>query len=172
MTTNIPAASGRASEPASEPAAAWPAWRPAPDPGAAAAEAARRRGHLRRQGAVRAAVGLAIAALLALWKPLFAAVVAAIALVFLLVALAAPGAYARIAAGLERFGHGVGRAVTWLLMPLLYWALFFPVGLALRAAGKLRLTRGPEPARASYWDAPQGGQGWGEGGAASYRRQF
>lgn len=164
MTTNIPAAS--------DPAAPWPAWRPAPPPSAAAEEASRRRAHLRRQGAVRAAIGLAIAALLALWKPLFAAVVAAIALVFLLVALTAPGAYARIAAGLERFGHWVGRALTWLLMPLLYVLLFFPVGLALRAAGKLRLTRGPEPARASYWDAPEPGQGWGESGAVGYRRQF
>lgn len=164
MTMNIPAAS--------EPAAPWPAWRPAPEPGAVAAEAARRHRHLRRQGAVRAVIGLVIAALLALWKPILAAVVAAIALAFLLVALAAPGAYARIAAGLERFGHWVGRAMTWLLMPLLYYLLFFPVGLALRTAGKLRLTRGRDPARGTYWDAAEPGQGWGEGGAATYRRQF
>lgn len=164
MTMNIPAGSSSV--------APWPAWRPAPEPAAVAEDAVRRRRHLRRQGAVRAAIGLAIAALLALWKPLFAAVVAAIALVFLVIALAAPSASARIAAGLERFGYWVGRAVTWLLMPLLYYLLFAPVGLALRAAGKLRLTRGPERARATYWDAPESGQGWGEGGAASYRRQF
>jgi hypothetical protein len=138
----------------------------------AAEAAAQRRRRLRRQAAVRAAVGLAIAALLALWKPLFAAVVAAIALALLAVALAAPGAYGRIAAGLERFGHWVGRAVTWLLMPLLFYLLFLPVGLALRAAGKLRITRGPDPSRATYWDTPEPGQRWGGGGAASYRRQF
>lgn len=121
---------------------------------------------------MRSAVGLAIAALLALWKPLFAAVVAAIALVLLAVALAAPAAYGRIAAGLERFGHWVGRAMTWLLMPLLFYGLFLPVGLALRAAGKLRITRGADPARATYWEAPEPGQGWGGRGAESYRRQF
>jgi hypothetical protein len=121
---------------------------------------------------VRGVVGLVVAALLALWKPLFAAVVAAIALLLLAIALATPGAYARIAAGLERFGHWVGRAMTWLLMPLLYYLLFFPVGLVLRTTGKLRVTRRPEPARTTYWDAPEPGQAWGEGGAASYRRQF
>lgn len=150
----------------------WPAWKPGPSPDAAAAAAADRRRRLRREAAVRAVIGLAIAALLALWKPLFGAVVAAIALVLLAVALSAPRAYGRIAAGLERFGHWVGRAVTWLLMPLLYVLLFLPVGLALRTAGKLRITRGPDPSRATYWDTPEPGQGWGGAGADSYRRQF
>lgn len=158
--------------PASADAAPWPAWRPALPPQDAAEAADRRRRGLRREAAVRSAVGLAIAALLALWKPLFAAVVAAIALVLLAVALVAPGAYGRIAAGLERFGHWVGRAMTWLLMPLLFYGLFLPVGLALRAAGKLRITRGADPARATYWEAPEPGQGWGGRGAESYRRQF
>jgi hypothetical protein len=158
--------------PAPVPASPWPAWRPAPPPQAAAEAADRRRRGLRREAAVRSAVGLAIAALLALWKPLFAAVVAAIALVRLAVALAFPSAYGRIAGGLERFGHWVGRAMTWLLMPLLFYGLFLPVGLALRAAGKLRITRGADPARATYWEAPEPGQGWGGGGADSYRRQF
>lgn len=161
---NIPTASAGPSP--------WPAWRPVPPPGVAAEAAAQRRRRLRRQAAVRAVVGLAIAALLALWKPLFAAVVAAIALALLAVALAAPSAYARIAAGLERFGHWVGRALTWLLMPLLFYLLFLPVGLVLRAAGKLRITRGPDPSRATYWDTPEPGQGWGGRGTASYRRQF
>ena len=164
MTTNIPPAPG--------PAAAWPAWHPAPPPAAADEEAARRRAHLRRQGIVRAVVGLAIAALLALWKPLFGAVVAAIALALLLVALAAPAAYGKISAGLERFGHWVGRAMTWLLMPILFVLLFLPVGFVLRSTGKLRVTRGPDRSRASYWEAPQAGQGWGDSGAAGYRRQF
>lgn len=150
----------------------WPAWRPAPPPEVAAEAAAHRRGRLRREAALRAAIGLAAAALLALWKPLFGAVVAAIALVLLAVALAAPRSYARIAVGLERFGHWVGRGVTWLLMPVLYYLLFLPVGLALRTAGKLRITRGADPSRATYWDTPQPGQGWGGRGAESYRRQF
>jgi len=135
----------------------------------AAAGRARR---LRREGAVRGAVGLAAAALLALWKPPFAAVVAAIALVVLALALASPlGAYARLSGWIERFGHGVGTAVTWTLMPLLFYGLFLPVGLALRAGGKLRLTRSPDPSRPSYWSEPPDGQGWG-GGPERYRKQF
>lgn len=164
---NIPTAPA----PAPAPAAAWPAWRAAAPVDAAAEAASRRRG-LRRGAFVRAAIGLAIAALLALWKPLFGAVVAAIALVLLAVALAAPGAYARLAGGLERFGVWVGRAMTWLLMPLLFYLLFLPVGWALRTAGKLRITRGADPSRATYWDTPEPGQGWGGRGAESYRRQF
>lgn len=165
MTTNIP--------PASSPAAgSWPAWRPTPAAAEVAEVAARSRRRLRRQGAVRSLVGLVIAALLALWKPLLAAIVAAIAVVFLLVALLVPDVYGRVAAGLERFGHWLGSAVTWILMPLIFAVLFLPVGLMLRSAGKLRITRRPDPSLATYWETPPAGQVWGGGGAASYRRQF
>jgi len=127
---------------------------------------------LRREGAVRAAVGLAAAALLALWKPPFAAVVAAIALVVLVLALASPlGAYARLSGWIERFARGVGTVVTWVLMPLIFYGLFLPVGLLLRATGKLRLTRSPDRSRPSYWTAPAAGRGWG-GSPERYRKQF
>ena len=137
--------------------------------GPAAVGRARR---LRREGVVRGAVGLVAAALLALWKPPFAAVVAAIALVVLALAIASPlGAYGRLSGWIERFARGVGTAVTWILMPLLFYGLFLPVGLLLRAGGKLRLTRAPDPARPSYWTEPAEGRGWG-GPPERYRKQF
>lgn len=127
---------------------------------------------LRREGALRGAVGLTAAALISLWKPQFALVVASIALLVLLLALASPlGAYARLSGWIERFARGVGTAMTWLLMPLIFYGLFLPVGALLRARGKLRLTRSPDPARPTYWSEPPAGQGWG-GGPERYRKQF
>ncbi|HEX2254903.1 MAG TPA: hypothetical protein VHQ65_16685 [Thermoanaerobaculia bacterium] len=143
--------------------------------GPADAEAARR-ARLRREGLIRGAVGLVAAALLALWKPLFAVVVAAIALTVLLMALASPtGAYAKLSGWVERFAHGVGMAVTWVLMPVLYYLLFLPVGVARRTFGKLRFETRPAPDQPTYWVEPPAGRRWGRGGAhgvAPYRRQF
>ena len=121
----------------------------------------------RFQGAVRAAVGLVAAALIYLfWHPAAAGVVAGLATLLLLVAVVSPlGAYRRLDRWIARFAHGVGIAVTWLLMPLLYYLLFLPVGLLLRLRSRLRLTRSPEPTRPSYW-IPRGPD------RHDYRRQF
>jgi hypothetical protein len=159
--------------PGSAAATVWP-WRAA---SAADPEAHRRRAAAARRGAAwRAAAGLAVAAALAFWKPWLAVVVAAVSLLVLALALASPlGAHARLEGALARFAHGVGMAVTWLLMPLLYYLLFLPVGVALRAAGKLRLTRRPDPRAATYWTAPHGAgrqDRWQGEGPERYRRQF
>jgi hypothetical protein len=150
---------------------AWP-WRRAPgdDGRTAAARVARHR------GAVQAAVAFAVATLLLLWKPILAAVVASIALVVLALALVSPlGGFARLERGVERFAHGVGLAVTWLLMPILFYLLFLPAGLLLRR-GKLRFTGNPDRDEATYWqhrDAQTGDAGgWQKDGLPSYRRQF
>jgi len=168
-----PTSSPTAVPPASDAVAraVWP-WRDAlaaEASGAAAARAA-----ARRRGAVRAGVGLAAALALSFWKPLLGAVVAAVSLLVLVLALVSPLAgYGRLERGIERFAHGVGTAVTWLLMPLLFYLLFFPVGLLLRSTGKLRLTRRPEGGLESYWWRPEAAQaGWQRGDVARYRRQF
>jgi hypothetical protein len=92
-----------------------------------------------------------------------------VTLALLLIALASPrGAYRAIAIGLRRFGHTVGLAVTWVLMTLIFYLLFFPVGLVLRGLGRLGLTFGAELGRASYWEPVA----WERITAESYRRQF
>ena len=125
----------------------------------------------RRQGAIGGAVGLTAAAALAflLHRPDPAVVVAAVSLLVALVALAAPlTLYPRLRRVLDRFGHAVGTAVTWLLMTILFYLLFLPVGLVLRATGKLDFTRFADPARASYWTSTEGRAPTAE----SYRKQF
>jgi hypothetical protein len=144
-------------------------WRAAADAEGAAAGRRRRAAAARREGLVRAAVGAVIGALVWLWKPVLGAVVLAITLAVLLLALASPlGAYRALAAALERFGHAVGVGVTWALMTLIFYLLFFPVGRARRALGRLGLTFGPERGRASYWERAA----WERVTPESYRRQF
>jgi hypothetical protein len=143
-------------------------WRPAAagagDDRSAAAAA-------RRQGAIGGAVGLAVAATLAwlLHRPGLAAVVAVLSLTVALLALAAPlTLYRHLRGALDRLGHWVGTAVTWLLMTLLFYLLFLPVGLILRAMDKLDFTRFADAGVNSYWTATEGRVH----SAESYRKQF
>lgn len=129
---------------------AWQ-WRRAPegDASAHAAAAARRRGVL---GGV---VGLLVASGLYFWKPEAALVVASIAAATTTLALVSPlGGFRRLTRVMEAFAHGLGLALTWLLMAIAYYLLFLPCGLLLRATGKLRITRGADVRRASYWEEP------------------
>lgn len=176
------------SRPAPAPAAAppdpvvatvWP-WRQADEAEGRAAEreAAQRRA-ARRGAAIRTAIGFLIAVALAFWKPWLAVVVVTLSLITLALALASPlGAYARLERGLDRFAYLVGLSVTWILMPILYYLLFLPTGLALRAGQKLRLTRRPEPDLPTYWVRPHGADPddpegrWQGAGLDRYRRQF
>lgn len=123
----------------------------------------------RKRGIIGGLVGLVIAAVVYhFWRPGLAYVIAGISLALALLALAAPPAYRKVAGLLDRFGHMVGMAVTWLLMTLLYYLLFLPVGLLLRARGKLAVTRHPDRRLASYWISTEG-RPWT---AESYRKQF
>ena len=75
----------------------------------------------------------------------------AIAGVLLLVAFAAP----RILRPLNWVWFQIGRvlqvAVNPLIMAVLYYAAFVPIGLMLRAAGKDLLRLRPRPAGETYW---------------------
>jgi hypothetical protein len=123
----------------------------------------------RKKGLVGGVVGLLAAGALALfsrpdalfwrpvalWRPEAAWIVAGIAVVTTLLALVSPlGGFRRLTRALEAFGHGVGVTLTWVLMAVAYALLFLPVGLVLRAAGKLRITRGADARLASYWQQP------------------
>lgn len=124
-----------------------------------------------RRGLVGLAVGSAAAGLLWLVfaRPVAAAVVAGVALALTVIAFLWPLSLHRtITRGLERFARALATAVTWVLMTLLFFLVFLPLGLALRAAGKLGITRRPDPRLASYWE-PAAGR---EPTLDSYRRQF
>jgi hypothetical protein len=113
----------------------------------------------RQQGMIGGVVGLAVAAVFAwlLHRPTAAMVVATIAVLFAALALAAPlTLYRRVRAVLDKLGHLVGTAMTWLLMTILFYVLFLPVGLVLRAMGKLAFTRFADPALDSYWTRTEG----------------
>ena len=130
---------------------------------------ARHNAAARKRGVIGGLVGLVIAAVVYhYWRPGLAYVIAGISLALALLALAAPPAYRKVAGLLDRFGHAVGMVVTWLLMTLLYYVLFLPVGLLLRARGKLAVTRHPDRRLASYWTSTEG-KPWT---AESYRKQF
>lgn len=145
-------------------AVAW-LWRqPPPDPAVAARSA-------RVAGAIQAAVGFAAAALFYFWlhRPVMAGVVLGLATFNLLAALLSPlGLYRRITAAVGLLGRVIGQVVTWVLMPIVYLLLFTLFGLALRAFGKLRLSRRPDRAVPSYWRDLS----TVDRSPASYERQF
>ena len=123
----------------------------------------------RKRGLIGGAVGLAIAAAVYIWwRPGLAWVIAGISVALALLAVAAPPAYRKVAGLLDRFGYAVGMAVTWVLMTLIYYLLFLPVGLLLRAQKKLAVTQHPDRRLPSYWSSTEG-KPWT---AESYRKQF
>jgi hypothetical protein len=146
-------------------AAAWP-WRDKP-----ADHAVTEARSARVAGTIQALVGFAAAALFRFWlhRPTMAAVVLGLATLNLLAALFSPlGLYRRITAAVGLLGRAIGQVVTWVLMPIVYLLLFTLFGLVLRAAGKLRLSRGPDRTLPTYWRDLSAT----ERTAASYERQF
>jgi hypothetical protein len=145
-------------------------WRQVADPGADRSRLAAEVAAVRRRGLIQAAVGFAAAlALGLLWRPAAGYVVAGVTAILLLIALAFPlTLHQKVQRGLQVFGHAVGMAVTWVLMTLLYLLLFLPVGLVLRATGKLGITTRPDPRAASYWKTTDPARHT----PAQYRKQF
>jgi hypothetical protein len=143
----------------------WQNERRAEDSQAGAVRAAHRRGLL------GGAVGLAAASVvwLALARPVAAVVLAGIALSVTAIAWLWPlTLHQTITRGLDRLARAVATAVTWVLMTLLFYLVFLPLGLLLRAAGKLGVTRRPDRRLDSYWtDVSQRSPT-----LESYRRQF
>jgi hypothetical protein len=137
-------------------------WRPSQEEGSVAARG-------RRRGLVRGAVGLGVAVLLGLWKPVVGAVAAVLAVALLAVALASPGGlYPRVERWLAAFARSVAVAVSWLTLTVVHVFVFLPLGLLLRATGRLRITRALDPEATTYW-RPADVSG---GGPRSHERQF
>lgn len=149
-------------------AVAW-SWRDraAGDPDARAREAR----SLRIRGLVGGGIGLVVAALFQFvgHRETAAAVVAGIAVLLALLALVAPlTVFKKVSHALEVFARGVASAVTWVLMTILFYLVFLPIGLVLRSGKKLAITKGADRRLPTYWTRTEE---W-ENPLESYRRQF
>ncbi|HXU33520.1 MAG TPA: hypothetical protein VN851_23370 [Thermoanaerobaculia bacterium] len=125
----------------------------------------------RVRGAIQGAVGLVVALLVAfvLHKTRFATVIASIAALVTLLALVSPlGAFKWLTGLVEKLGRVIGLAVTWILMPVIFFLFFLPVGLFLRARGKTGITRGADPKLSTYWISTEAHPS----GPETYERQF
>lgn len=134
---------------------------------------AREAAKIRMRALLGGVIGLAVATLVffLLKKPVAAGVIAAVALLLSLPGLVAPLTAGRsVGRALDRFAHAVGTGVTWILMTVLYYLLFLPAGLVLRARGKLAITRSFDPRRSSYWTSVEERERART--PESYRRQF
>jgi hypothetical protein len=79
-------------------------------------------------------------------------VVAAIAVLAAAIALASPlGLFKALSRLLDLVAHAVGTVVTWVLMTLLFFLVFLPIGLVLRGRGKLRIALGADRRLPTYW---------------------
>jgi len=159
---------GEAVEPGPRPgrpeaaAAIW-AW-PTPATGTPRPPRTRLRGAL--QGAVALAVG---ATLFALGWPTAGAVALALGGTVALSALLSPGF---LYAGLERLfaasGRAVARALSALLLPLLFFGIFTPFAILFRRGRRDAMTRYHEPEAASYWSQRDRGRSASKSRARQY----
>jgi hypothetical protein len=134
----------------------------------AQARAAADRARALRQAAIQGVIGFAAALALGMWwRPAAGYLIGGVTATLLLLAVLAPAAHARVEQALKTFGRWVGLALTWLLMPILFYLVFLPTGLLLRARGRLRITRRPDRALPTYWTEPARTPT-----RESYRRQF
>ena len=134
----------------------------------AQARAAALRAKALRQALIQGGIGLVVALALGYWwRPLAGYLVGGVTAALTLLALQAPAAHSRVEQGMSAFGRVVAAILTWLLMPVLFYLIFFPTGLLLRARGRQRITRRPDPSLPTYWAEPARAPT-----PESYRRQF
>jgi hypothetical protein len=114
---------------------------------------------LRVRGSLQAGAGLAVAAGLAWWglrTP--ALVVGGVACAIGIAALASPlGAFAAIERAFATLGRGVGRALTWSLLPLIFYLFFAPFAVLFRRGRRDSMKRRFDAGAASYWTSRAGG---------------
>jgi len=141
----------------------WRAEERAEAPGAGA-------GAVRRRGVLQSAFGGAVAvAVYHFVSSTAGLVIGGIATTIALCALISPlGLFARIDAVFQRIGHGIGVAVTWITMGLLFFGFFLPFGRIFRRGRRDGMKRFYEPDAESYWTLREAS----EPGADSYRRPF
>lgn len=115
-------------------------------------------GAMRLRGLIQSAVGLSIAGLFFYFgHQAMAMVVAGITSFILLIALISPlRAFRSIQRGFLSFGGLVGRGVSWIVLPAVFYLFFLPFGSLFRRARRDTLKRYYEPDADSYWEACAG----------------
>lgn len=87
--------------------------------------------------------------------------------VFLSALLSPTGVYGAIDRAFHALGRWIGHGLTWLLLPPLFYLVFFPFGALFRRGKKDTMNRFFEAERESYWSPHRG-----QADPASYERQF
>ena len=129
-------------------------------------------GPVRLRGVLQAAVGLAVAGGLAwLGQRTPARVVATVAATIALAALLSPlGLFAAIERAFTALGGWIGKALTWVLLPIVFYVFFVPFGLLFRRGRRDSMQRFFDPAATTYWTQRE--TRTRRSGSASHERQF
>jgi hypothetical protein len=85
------------------------------------------------------------------WRAPWTAALALVTSAQLLIAIAAPRAYAPIYRVLDGLVRGVLQAITWLLLGFVFAFVFVPGRIILALRGRDPLARRPDPALVTYW---------------------
>ena len=114
----------------------------------------------RVRGLIQAAIGATIGGLLYVYfSTLLGTIVMSIAGLIGLAALLSPqGAFRAIERVFESLGQWVGRGMTWLLLPLLFYGFFAPFHLLLRRGKRDSMQRGYDPDAPTYWSERERGR--------------
>ena len=134
------------------------------------APAESRRGRIRLRGALQALAAAAVGTLVLLFlSRIVATVVFTIAgLIFVASLLSPTGLYAAIERGFQALGRLTGRAMTWILMPLMFYLFFLPFGLLFRRGRRDPMKRFYESEASTYWSS----RDQGRTGSAARDKQF
>lgn len=114
----------------------------------------REAGQARRRGAIQAAIGAAVAVGLyaGLGWTIASVVVASIAGLLGITALVSPTRlYAAIERGTSAFAGWVGKGLTWIVMPPVFFLIFLPFGLLFRRGRRDAMKRFYDADAPSYW---------------------
>ncbi len=125
--------------------------------------------HLRRRGAIQAVAGFVAGSIFWLLEvKALAAVALTIASFVLLSSLLSPtGLYGAIDRAFHALGQWIGRGLTWLLLPTLFYLVFFPFGVLFRRGRRDAMKRFFEAESETYWSPHRG-----KAEQSSYERQF
>jgi len=115
-------------------------------------------GPIRLRGCLRALIGASVGGLVYVYlSPLVGKIVLTVSTLLLLAALLSPtGAYALVERAFAALSRTVGRVLNALILPILFYGVFTPLGAVLRRGKRDALQRFFEPERTTYWSDRSG----------------